>query len=210
MEKERKHNRFLDHEYIEGVYQYDPLMEHELYILCKDYYNKYFHMPNVDEEGRNDILQSSLLALWDNIRNRKLFVEDGELKGKDGQPFTSSLTTYFMSIAYNKYLEWLRSNSAIPPIRIKMDKVAEKYADNDFLDKYDDDDETVRRKRILSHRMSHIPKQCNKILTLFYYEEKDYEEIMVLMPTFQSKDALKTAKYKCMKRLRESVIGTYR
>ena len=47
------------------------------------------------------------------------------------------------------------------------------------------------------------------ILTLFYYEEKDYDEMLVIMPTFKSKDALKTAKYKCLKRLRDSVNGTY-
>ena len=54
-----------------------------------------------------------------------------------------------------------------------------------------------------------MAKRCNMILTLFYYEEKDYDEMLVLMPTFKSKDALKTAKYKCLKRLRDSVTGTY-
>ena len=39
--------------------------------------------------------------------------------------------------------------------------------------------------------------------------KKDYDEMLVLMPTFKSKDALKTAKYKCLKRLRDSVTGTY-
>lgn len=200
---------YSDAAYVEGVYQYDPIMERGLHKLCKDYYDKNFHKPKVDEEERKDIFQSSLLALWDNIRNRRLFVKDGGLKGKDGQPFTSTLTTYFMAIVNNKYLEWLRKNPIVPPIAIKGDKVTEEYNDNDVLDEFDDDDEAIRRKRIVSHRVSHMAKQCNKILTLFYYEEKDYDEIMGLMPTFQSKDALKTAKYKCLKRLRESVTGTY-
>lgn len=200
---------YSDAAYVEGVYQYDPIMERGLHKLCRDYYDKNFHKPKVDEEGRKDIFQSSLLALWDNIRNRRLFVKDGELKGKDGEPFTSTLTTYFMAIVKNKYLEWLRKNPIVPPIASKGDKVTEVYNYDDVLDGFDDDDETVRRKRIVSHRVSHMAKQCNKILTLFYYEEKDYDEIMVLMPTFLSKDALKTAKYKCLKRLRESVTGTY-
>lgn len=195
---------YSDAAYVEGVYQYDPIMERGLHKLCKDYYDKNFHKPKVDEEGRKDIFQSSLLALWDNIRNKRLFVEDGELKGKDGQPFKSTLTTYFMGIVNNKFLEWLRRNPIVPPI-----KVAEEYVDGDAIDGFDDDDEAVRRKQIVSHRISHMAKQCNRILTLFYYEEKDYDEIMVLMPTFQSKDALKTAKYKCLKRLRESVTGIY-
>ena len=125
---------YSDVAYVEGVYQYDPIMERELHKLCKDYYDKNFHKPKVDEEGRKDIFQSSLLAVWDNIRNRRLFVKDGELKGKDGQPFISTLTTYFMAIVNNKYLEWLRKNPIVPPIAIKEDKVTEEYNDDDVLD----------------------------------------------------------------------------
>lgn len=196
--------RSLDSAYVEGVFRHDSKMERGLYLLCKKYYDNNFHRFGVDEEGKKDIFQSSLLVLWDNIRNRQLYVEDGKLKGKDGNAFTSTLTTYFMGIVNNKYLEWLRKNPIVPPI--KPEKMPETFTDDDG---FEEDDETIRRRRIVSHRVSHLAKQCNKILTLYYYEEKDYDEIMVLMPTFQSKDALKTAKYKCLKRLRESVIGTY-
>ena len=200
---------YSDAAYVEGVYQYDPIMEHGLYKICKEYYDKYFHKPYVDVESIKDIFQSSILALWDNIRNRQLYVEDGELKGKDGEPFASTLTTYFMGIANNKYLEWLRKNPIAPPIIPEKEKVPEGFREEDVMKGFDEDDETYRRRRIVSHRVSHMAKQCNKILTLFYYEEKDYDEIMIMIPTFQSKDALKTAKYKCLKRLRESVTGTY-
>lgn len=200
---------YSDAAYVEGVYKYDPIMERGLHKLCKEYYDKTFRKSNVDEEGVKDIFQSSLLALWDNIRNRRLYVEDGELRGKDGSPFTSTLTTYFMGIVNNKYLEWLRKNPIAPPIKPEKEMISETYRDDDIVEGFNEDDETYRRRRIVSHRVGHMAKQCNKILTLFYYEEKDYDEIMVLMPTFQSKDALKTAKYKCLKRLRESVTGTY-
>ncbi|MBQ9558940.1 MAG: sigma-70 family RNA polymerase sigma factor [Bacteroidaceae bacterium] len=181
-------------------------MGHELYNLCKRYYDKNFHKPNIGSEGGKDILQSSLLALWDNIRSKKLYVEDGLLKGKDGNPFTCSITTYFISIAHNQYLEWIRKNPIVPPI--KLEKIPEGFSEGDDIEFFVDDDETLRKRKILSYRINHMTKQCSKILTLFYYEEKDYDEIMVLLPTFQSKDAIKTAKYKCLKRLRESVIGT--
>lgn len=200
---------YSDAAYVEGVYQYDPIMERGLHKLCKEYYDKNFHKPNVDVEGMKDIFQSSLLALWDNIRNRRLYVEDGELKGKDGIPFSSTLTTYFMGIVNKKYLEWRSKNPIVPLIKPEKEKVPEDFSDDDIVDGFDEDDETYRGRRIVSHCFSHLPKRCNKILTLYYYEEKDYDEIMELMPTFQSKDALKTAKYKCLKRLRESVTGTY-
>ena len=195
--------------YVEGAYSCNPQIEHLLHKFCRKYYDDNFHKPEVGVEGRKDIFQSSLLALWENIRNRRIYVEDGELKGRDGQPFSSSLTTYFMGIVNNIYLEWLRKNPIVPVIDRPKEKVPEYYNYDDAIEGFDDDDEAVRRKRIVLHRVSHMAKQCNKILTLFYYEEKDYDEIMVLMPTFQSKDALKTAKYKCLKQLRNSVTGTY-
>lgn len=200
---------YSDAAYVEGVYQYNPIMERGLHKLCKDYYDKNFHKSKVDEEGRKDIFQSSLLALWDNIRNRRLFVENEELKGKDGQPFTSSLTTYFMGIVNNKYLEWLRKNPIVPAIDPKKEKIPDDYTEEEIVRDFLYDDTAITKLKIIANRINHMAKQCNKILTLFYYEEKDYDEIMVLMPSFQSKDALKTAKYKCLKRLRESVNGTY-
>jgi DNA-directed RNA polymerase specialized sigma24 family protein len=200
---------YSDAAYVEGVYRYDPIMERGLHKLCKEYYDKNFHKPNVGAEGMKDIFQSSLLALWDNIRNRRLYVEDGELKGNDGEPFTSTLTTYFMGIVNYTFLGWLRKNPTISPIKPEKEKVPENFSEEDVMKGFKDDDEVARRKRIVSHRIDHMAKQCNKILTYYYYEEKTYDEIMELMPTFKSKDALKTAKYKCLKRLRESVTGTY-
>ena len=50
----------------------------------------------VDDDDRKDIFQSSLLALWENIKCRRIYAEDGELKGKEGQPFIGTLTTYLI------------------------------------------------------------------------------------------------------------------
>ena len=54
------------------------------------------------------IFQEAFIKLWENIESKKIYAEDGVLKGKDRNPFTSSLTTYFMGIARLKYLEWVR------------------------------------------------------------------------------------------------------
>lgn len=209
MEKELKPKRYSDAAYIDGVSRYDSKMERALHKFCRKYYDDNFHKPEVGEEGRKDIFQSSLLALWENIRNRRIYVEDGELKGRDGLPFTSSLTTYFMGIVNNKYLEWLRKNPIVPVIDPQKEKVPDDYDEVEIVRDFLYDDTTITKLKVIANRITHMAKQCSKILTLFYYEEKDYDEIMVLMPTFQSKEALKTAKYKCLKRLRDSVNGTY-
>ena len=122
MEKELVLERYSDIAYIDGVYRCDSKMERAMHKLCRKYYDDNFHKQEVGEEGRKDIFQSSLLALWENIRNRRLYVEDGELKGRDGQAFTSSLTTYFMGIVNNKYMEWLRKNPIVPAIDPKKER----------------------------------------------------------------------------------------
>lgn len=183
-------------------------MERGLYQLCKEYFEKNFNKSGVDREGRKDIFQSTLLALWENIRNKKLYVEGGELRGKDGGMFTSALTTYFMGIANNKYLEWKRKNPVRPPLESVKGQAQEVFLEEDVAEFFSYDDEMLRTRAVLSQRIAHLAKQCNRILTLFYYEEKDYDEIMLIMPSFTSRDALKTAKYKCLKRLRNSVTGS--
>lgn len=204
---ELKPKHYSDAIYVDGVYRCDPIIERALHKLCRKYYDDNFH--KCSEEGRKDIFQSSLLALWENIRNKRLYAKNGVLIGKDGQPFTSSLTTYFMGIVKYKYLEWLRSNPIAPSISQNKEKIPENYNDDEIVSDFIYDDTTLTRFSIIANRISHMPKRCNKILTLFYYEEKNYDEMLALMPTFKSRDALKTAKYKCLKRLSDSVNGTY-
>ena len=200
---------YSDAAYVEGVYQRNPKMERELHKLCREYYEKNFHRPRVNEEDRKDIFQNSLLALWKNIQDRRLYVEDGALKGKDGILFTSTLTTYFMSIVNNKYMEWLRKSSATFSVNPRKESVPDKFVEEDTIHDFQHDDATLRKISIITNRISHMSKQCNKILTLFYYEEKCYDEMLTLLPTFKHKDALKTAKYKCLKRLYDSVNSVY-
>ncbi len=98
--KQFEPGRYSDAVYVEGVYRCDSKIECALHKLCRDYYEKTFHKVEVDDDGRKDIFQSSLLALWENIKCRRIYAEDGELKGKEGQPFISSLTTYFLSLIH--------------------------------------------------------------------------------------------------------------
>ena len=73
---------------------------------------------------------------------------------------------------------------------------------------YDSDDETMLE--IIADCISKMSKQCNQILTMFYYEEKTLDDIMTELSTFESKNALKTRKYKCMEELRKSAKSIYR
>ena len=195
---------------VDGVFRHDNKMGTALYEVCLGYFKGHFHpVKPVNEYDKDDIFQNSLETLLEKIENRKIYVEDGELKGKNGKSFTGSLTTYFMGIAYLKYKEFFR----VPPIGFSVDidtgQTHKLLNDADlYRDILYDDGEDVTLS-IIADCISKMSKRCNQILTLFYYKEKDYDEIMEIMPTYKSKDALKTKKNKCLKSLRSSVKTVY-
>ena len=87
-------------------------VERTLFFHCQQYFNDHYQsLFFVDEEPRKDIFQESFIQLWQNIERKKIYVEDGSLKGKKGEEFEGSLTTYLMSIARLKYLEWVREEA---------------------------------------------------------------------------------------------------
>lgn len=199
---------YSDVAYVEGVFRRDPMMERALHYHCKRYFDEnYKGVFFVGNEHKDEIFQEAFITLWEKIMNKKIYVEDGELKGKDGDAFSGKLTTFFMSIARLKYLEWVREHRKIlnTEDEDKVCKTIDLESSKDIL--YDESDN--RMLEIIADCISHMSERCNQILTMFYYEEKTLDDIMIELPTFDSKNALKTAKYKCVETLRMSAKSIY-
>lgn len=199
---------YSDIAYVEGVFKRDPMMERALYYHCKRYFDEnYKGVFFVGNEYKDEIFQESFIKLWENIEKRKIYVEDGKLKGKGGEAFSGKLTTYFMGIAKLKYLEWARENlhNVSDGEEERRRREQEKELFKTLL--YDSNDEVMLE--IIADCISHMSERCNQILTMFYYEEKTLDDIMMELPTFDNKNALKTAKYKCMETLRKSAKSIY-
>lgn len=200
---------YSDVAYVEGVFRRDPIMERALHYHCKRYFDEsYKGVFFVGNGYKDEIFQEAFITLWEKIMNKKIYVEDGELKGKDGDAFSGRLTTFFMSIARLKYLEWAREN-----LHRYTDEEKERQRREQEMELfktllYDSGDETMLE--IIADCISKMSKQCNQILTMFYYEEKTLDDIMMELRTFESKNALKTRKYKCMEELRKSAKSIYR
>lgn len=200
---------YSDVEYVEGVFRCNPMMERALYYHCKRYFDdNYRGVFFVGPEHKDEIFQEAFITLWEKIMNKKIFVEEGELKGKNGTAFSGKLTTFFMSIARLKYLEWARENMHRYTNEEEERRRREQEMELFKTLLYDSDDEMMLE--IIADCISKMSKQCNQIITLFYYEEKTLDDIMVELKTFISKDALKTRKYKCMEELRKSAKSIYR
>lgn len=200
--------------YVDGVYKKNPSVSQELYNYCKKYFDeKYRGVFFVGDEYKMEIFQNAFIKLWENIEHRRIYVEDGILKGKDELPLTCSLTTYFMAIARIMYLEWQREH----PINRKDAEEEnaktirkEGYDEDQLIDiLYGDDVENVQLD-IIADVIAHMSPRCKEILTKFYYEEKNLDEILLEMPSIETKQALKTRKYKCMESLRESANRIYK
>lgn len=200
---------YSDVAYVEGMYRRDPVMERALHKLCKQYFDEnYRGVFFVDDEHKMEIFQESFIKLWENIEHGKIYVENGVLIGKGGKPFSSTLTTYFMGIAKLKYKEWTRQHSSGPNAeeaeKLRKAKDAEIY--KEML--YDEGENAMLE--IISDCISNMTERCREILTLFYYHEKSLDDILIEVPTYKSKNALKTEKYKCMENLRKSAGEIYR
>ncbi len=199
---------YSDVVYVDGMYKRDPVIERALYNHCKQYFDEnYRAMFFVGDEHKMEIFQESFIKLWENIEQQKIYVDDGVLKGKDGKPFTSTLTTYFMGIAKLKYKEWVREHC----VGLNIENVEKNRRDKDaeiYKEMLYDEGENAMLE-IISDCISHMSERCNQILTLFYYKEMSLDDIMIELPTFTSKNALKTEKYKCMENLRKSAQEIY-
>lgn len=130
--------------------------------------------------------------------------------GKNGQPLKGSILTYFMSIARNKYREYLRDHPLTSDTDLEQTSATDGCIPTDvpdFQGLYDASDNTMID--IIAEVIANMSPKCYEILTKFYYEEKNLEVILSEIDSIESKDALKTKKYKCMETLRRTAHDMY-
>lgn len=203
---------YSDAVYVEGVANHDRTMAFELERHCRTYFNDHYKgVFFCGEEKRMEIFQDAFIKLWENIENSKLHVEDGVLLGANDEPFTSTLTTYFMSIARIKYLEYARTIKHTGEIDDEEQR-GHLLRDEDVNNIKDllYDKSTMTMEDIIADCIAVMSERCNQILTKFYYEEKNLDVIMSEIPSFTNKNALKTMKYKCMETLRTNAQAMYK
>lgn len=183
----------------------------ELFTYCSDYFWKHYRgVFFATEDIATEIFQNSFIKFWENIENGKLYVKNDVIMGNNDNPITGSILTYFMGIAKLKYLEISRQHPFYADPETEMGKlIREKGVDNnEYTDIiYNSDDNEIID--IIADIISRMSKRCNEILTKFYYEEKDLDEILLEIPTIENKNALKTKKYKCMENLRNAAHEIY-
>lgn len=183
-------------------------MQEALYCHCRTYfYENYGAIFFAQEADLEDIFENSFITLWQNIEHRKIYVENGILYGQGRKPFTGKLTTYLMGIAALKYREWVRSNIRYVHADDMEGAYSSMYEDSCAVTEEWNGEDPMREAT--AECVSNLSERCHEILTLFYIQALSLDEILMQLPSFTSKDALKTAKNKCLNRLREASQRLY-
>lgn len=196
---------------VAGMYNKNREIQSELYAYCSRYFwANYRGVFFADRESAAEIFQSTFITMWENIERRKIYASEGRVMGKNNEPLSCSILTYFMGIARIKYLELVKDHLSYADPETEMGRIirekgldAQQYInmlyaseDNKMLD-------------IIADVISHMSERCSQILNKFYYEEKNLDTILLEIPTIESKNALKTKKHKCMEALRTSAQNIY-
>lgn len=196
---------------VAGMYDKNRKIQSELYAYCSQYFwANYRGVFFANEQAAKEIFQNTFVAMWENIERRKIYVSEGRVMGKNNEPLSGSILTYFMGIARIKYLEWGREHP--PYVDLETENGGktknERFDAQQYINMlYDSEDNKMLD--IIADVISHMSERCREILSKFYYEEKDLDTILLEIPTIDSKNALKTKKHKCMESLRTSAKNIY-
>jgi len=200
----KRQNKYSDLEVVEALGRRDQTMEEWFYHKAKRYFDDHFNEVFFDKDRKQEIFQAAFLKLWMEIDNHRIHTGDGEVcrLQADGscRPMTCTLTTFLMAFARTEYRELVRSQ--------KEDSYAELFDDASHSDtsavNYGEENMEDVKNRIIDECIQGMSPTCIEILTLFYYQGKSLDQIMVIRGERNaSKDGLKTAKNKCMNTLRE-------
>ncbi len=192
-------------ELVAGMYDKTRLTQYELYKYCADYFkDNYRGVFFSTDEAADEIFQNTFITLWENIEKRKIYAENGKLMGKDKQPLRSSLTTYFMGIARFKYLEYVREHSSYVVSEKEIGESFKEWESQSPVEgEFYENTDSIQLE-IIADLISQMSPRCRELLTLFYYEKKTLDDILLVMTSITTKDVLKTKKNKCMNNLRQS------
>lgn len=156
----------------------------EIYNEFKPEFMLFAKRYDLDESSLLDVYQDAIIALCENAKKDKI------------DNLSSSLKTYFFAIGKYMVFAKLKENKKnIPHIDI-----------NNLEFEWDDYSEEKNNLyvRQLQQGFAQMGEQCKRILELFYYQEKNLDQITEIM-NYDNKDVAKSQKSRCIKTLKELI-----
>jgi RNA polymerase sigma factor (sigma-70 family) len=134
-----------------------------------------------------DVLQESLVILWQKIQSGNF-------------ELSSKLDTFIYAIAKNLWMKELRKTSRMTSTDFGSDDPPE--AEDAEAEPADD------KAAVLAKYMGKLGETCRELLSLFYFEQWDMEQIAEKMH-FANAQTAKAKKYQCKKKLEELIKAHY-
>jgi RNA polymerase sigma factor (sigma-70 family) len=150
----------------------------------------YFRMKyNLDTETISDIYQETYYIVFKKVKHNQI------------SGLSCTLKTYIYSIGSNLLLNELKRKKLLTN---DLEKALESEIS---LDKniVEEEEEYMRKTSIVSEAVNKLTDICKSIIKMFYWEKMKLSDILFKLSGHQSLDALKVQKYKCMKKLEESI-----
>lgn len=199
---------WTDIDMVMAVQRHDNVALERCYRDCKSYFTSHAGALFVSDELLDDIFQESMIHLWREIETGRIRLADGlvaRVNNGELQPMNCTLRTFLLSIAKRKHWEQLRKQSQL----VLTDDVSLLNSERYGSAPSDDTEAQEMRERVVTDAVLGMSERCRQILTWFYYEHRSLDEILAMRPENTSKIGLKTSKYKCMQRLRETVKAQF-
>ncbi|MCL2098497.1 MAG: sigma-70 family RNA polymerase sigma factor [Bacteroidales bacterium] len=152
----------------------------KLYHIYREPFFAFIHKNNagIGEEDIKEIYQESFIALWKNIRDKRL----------TGENLQASLKTYLFGIGKRQSSKHVRDRKPSHPLLYDFAVLPEKEIGKE-------------EKEIIIQAIENLGKPCSQVLTLFYLEEKSLKEIAGIMG-YKSEQVAKNKRFSCMENLK--------
>ena len=179
-----KLNYFSDRQFIQRIQENDKKVLGEIYIKYEKQVFNYIKTHGGDDFDAEDMLQESIIVLWQNVNNDKF-------------DLSSKLGTYIVAVAKNKWRGQLRKRNKISNAEISENTINPDKNPLEFV-------LSAEKENIIKSAFELIQPICKQLLMLFYFEERNIEEITKMLK-FSNSNVTKSKKYQC-KRSLESVL----
>lgn len=175
---------------LEELRQGSELAFKQIYEQNRDKFLNFARRYHLSDEENIDIYQDAYIIFHDNVMSGKI------------KELTSSISTYLFSIGKYLIFDRMRKNKKTVNSEYNLDIVRDDESVIETLDF--DTDELTPEQMLLRKHFATLGKQCQELLTLFYYRGYTIREIMEAVD-YNSENVVKAAKSRCMKTLRERI-----
>ena len=147
---------------------------------------KHFVLKNSGTEAEAaDVFQDALIVLFEKVQ-------------EDSFKLTVAIQTFIYSICRNIWLKKLRDEKRLPKVQDFEQFI---QVETDTID----EELNERQETILAKCLNKLGDPCKTLLTQFYYLKKKTETLAQEL-NYASANAVKSQKYKCLKRLKTMAL----